>query len=109
MFFDGANLYQTVGGAREVVCIGNNRRVNFTTCTLSGDFRYTLTATAAVAPVMPLNGWIDFRDCRVPPGLREQITFATAFGRARALDCHEYAVKAIKPGSSVSPDFDLEE
>lgn len=106
VFFNGSNLYQAVGGAREAVRIGNNRRVNFTTCTLSGEFLYTLAATAAVAELMPLNGWIDFRDCRLPPGLRDKITFATPHGRARALDCHEYVVKLLAPGSRVSPDFD---
>ncbi len=94
---------------REAVRIGNNRRVNFTACTLSGEFLYTLAASATAAEVLPLNGWIDFRDCRVPPGLRDKITFATPFGRARALDCHEYAVKALSPRSKVSPDFDRKE
>jgi hypothetical protein len=106
VFFNNCNLFTTQGEAREGVRIGISRRVNFMQCTLPHEFNYTIAASAMVANDFPLTGWIDFRDCRVPPDLRDKVKFATPYGRVRAQDCHEYADKKLPPKPLVSPDFD---
>lgn len=108
VFFNNCNLYATEGDDREGVRIGISRRVNFTQCTLPNEFHYILAASPTGADNFPMNGWIDFRDCRVPPNLRDKVKFVTPYGRVRARDCHEYADKQLPPKPLRSPDFDYE-
>lgn len=106
VFFNNCNLYTTQGNPREAVRIGLSRRVNFTQCTLPHEFQYAIAASLNVADDFPMSGWIDFRDCRVPPNLRAKVNFVTPYGRVRARDCHEYADKKLPTKPIVSPDFD---